>query len=380
MQAIYLDHAATTPLDKRVFEKMQPYFMQTFGNADSLHSFGRTAVRAVDTAREQVADLLGAKFSEIYFTSGGTESDNWAIIGGMRAQKASGKTRLVTTQIEHHAVLSAAKSLEKEGFDVCYLPVDKGGMVEMNALKAELAKGDVGLVAVMAANNETGVLQDILTLAAESKKAGALFFTDAVQAAPYMPLDVNELGVDMLSFSAHKFYGPKGAGALYVRSGVKVDPIILGGEQERGLRGGTTNVSGVVGLAEAYALTRREMQQNNQKTLSARRAFENTLFALLSGVHVNGAGEKIPSVLNVRIDGVNAATLLKALDLEGIAASAGSACTSGSALPSHVLGAMGLSTSEVASSLRFSFGKDNVEEECAWAAAAVAKIALKLRG
>ena len=243
MERIYLDYAATTPLDNQILEKMLPYFTEEFGNPNSPHATGRRAMAAVDSARDTLACLLNAKPSEIFFTSGGTESDNWAVLGGAYAQREKGKTHVIVSSIEHHAVLSAAERLEKEGFEVTYLPVDAKGIVQPDTLKAALTK-NTGLVAVMLANNETGSVQDVKTLAALAHENGSVFFTDAVQAAPYMSLDVKALGVDMLSISGHKFYGPKGVGALYIKSGVKVWAHALGGEQERGLRGGTINVVG----------------------------------------------------------------------------------------------------------------------------------------
>ena len=228
MNRIYLDHAATTPLDEKVLKTMMPYLTEHFGNADSPHGIGRKAVNAVDCARDCLAERLGVKSNEVYFTSGGTEADNWAIVGGAYAQKAKGKDHVIVSSIEHHAALYAAEKLEKEGFTVSYLPVNAGGMVELNALK-EMICDRTGLVAVMAVNNETGVIQPIKALAEIAHAHGALFFTDAVQAAPHLPLDIKGWGVDMLAISSHKFYGPKGCGALYVKSGVKIDRFIGGG-------------------------------------------------------------------------------------------------------------------------------------------------------
>ncbi len=376
-ERIYFDHAATTPLDKQVLEKMLPYFTDSFGNADSPHSFGRKAMAAVDSARDSLSELLNAKKNEVYFTSGGTESDNWALIGGARANRKQGKTRVVLSAIEHHALLSAAERLQKEGFEIVYLPVNKGGRVEMNALQSAITE-DTAIVALMAANNETGVLQPVQEAAKIAKEKGALFFTDAVQAAPYMPIDVKEWGVDMLSLSAHKFYGPKGVGALYIRSGVKVEKLVGGGEQERGLRGGTVNVPSVVGMAAAYALARESMQKDNERLAVFSRRFLRELDGL-AGVVRNGDLEALPSVLNLRFEGVSNTALLYNLDLCGIAVAAGSACASASVKPSHVLTAMGLTEREAKESVRFSFGKNNTEAQIVAGARHVAELVTKLR-
>ena len=375
---IYLDHAATTPLDKRVFEKMRPYFCEYYGNADSPHALGRKAQAAVDSARDRVAELIGAKSSEIYFTSGGTESDNWAMLGGARAKRAEGRTQIVLSAIEHHAVLSAAERLEKEGFEVVYLPVDKGGMVALQSI-ADVVSDKTALVCLMAVNNETGVKQPVAQAAAIAKERGALFFTDAVQAAPYTPIDVKAWGVDMLSFSSHKFYGPKGCGVLYIRGGVKMEKLVGGGEQERGMRGGTINVPSVVGLAEAYRLARAEMQENNAKLQTLSDAFLREL-AVLDGVTRNGKTDNaLPSVLNLRFSGVENTSFLYNLDLHGVAVAAGSACASASVKPSHVLTAMGLTETQAKESVRFSFGKENTQDEIARAARLTVDTVRRLR-
>lgn len=357
---IYLDHAATTPLNEETLAKMLPYFSERYGNADSPHSLGRKAMTAVDGARDKIAALLNAKPQEVYFTSGGTESDNWAMLGGARAKAKEGKTRVILSSIEHHAVLFAAKQLEKEGFSVTYLPVNEGDMVEVNALK-EAITPDTGLVAVMAANNETGTLQPVKELCEIAHGAGALFFTDAVQAAPYLPIDVKAWGADMLSVSSHKFYGPKGCGVLYIKEGSKAENILFGGEQERGRRGGTTNVPCVVGMAAAYEKNCAEMESANAKIKALRTLFLQEISSL-DGVQMNGE-EGLPALLNVRIDGVDNTTFLYKMDLEGVYLAAGSACASASIKPSHVLTAMGLDEQAAKSSVRISFGKDNTEEE-----------------
>ena len=361
MDRIYLDHAATTPLNKDVLQKMLPYFTENFGNADSPHAAGRKAVNAVDNARDTIASLIGAKPSEVYFTSGGTEADNWALIGGAYAQKAKGKDHVIVSSIEHHAVLYAAEKLQKEGFLVTYLPVNEGGRVEVSALKDAITER-TGLVAVMAVNNETGVIQLVKELVEIVHAHDAIFFTDGVQAAPYMPINVKKWGVDMLALSSHKFFGPKGCGVLYIKSGVKVERFVGGGEQERGLRGGTTNVPSVVGLAAAYAQNVATMSASNEKIAKLSALFMEGISAL-DGIFVNGGGEKLPGVLNLRIENVNNVDLLYKLDLQGICIAVGSACASGSVDPSHVLLAMGLTEREARESVRISFGRDNTEAE-----------------
>ena len=361
MNKIYLDHAATTPLDQKVLNKMLPYFTENFGNADSPHAVGRKAVNAVDDARDRVASLLGAKANEVYFTSGGTEADNWAVIGGAYAQREKGKDHVILSAIEHHAVLYAGEKLQKEGFQVTYLPVNKGGRVEVSALKEAMTER-TGLVGVMMVNNETGVVQPIRELAKIAREGGALFFTDGVQGAPYLPIDVKGLGVDMLSLSSHKFYGPKGCGLLYVKNGVKIDKYIGGGEQERGLRGGTTNVPCVVGLAEAYERNVGTMSASNEKIKRVSQLFLEGISSL-SGISINGEGDKLPGILNLRVKGVSNVDLLYKLDLKGVCVAVGSACASGSIAPSHVLLAMGLKEEEARECVRISFGRDNTEEE-----------------
>ena len=377
MDRIYLDHAATTPMEKSVLDKMLPYFCEVFGNADSPHGIGRRAVNAVDDARACVATLIGAKMNEVYFTSGGTEADNWAVIGGAYAQREKGKDHVILSAIEHHAVLYAGEKLEKEGFSVTYLPVNREGVVEPSVLQEAITER-TGLVGIMMVNNETGVIQPIRALAEIAKSRGALFFTDGVQAAPYIPFSVQALGVDMLSFSSHKFFGPKGCGVLYVKNGVKIEKFVGGGEQERGLRGGTTNVPCVVGLAEAYQQNVDTMYASNEKIKRIARRFMEGISSL-SGVSINGGAEKLPGVLNLRVEGVNNVDLLYKLDLQGVCIAVGSACASGSIAPSHVLLAMGLTEAEARECVRISFGRDNTEEEGAKAAEIFVKTVESLR-
>ncbi len=378
METVYLDHAATTPLDNDVFEKMRPFYTESFGNADSPHSYGRKSMIAVDSARDKIAELIGAKPSEVYFTSGGTESDNWAIIGGaLSKRRQENRMRVLVSAIEHHAALDACERLKRDGFTVDVIPVDGSGRVCAEKVK-EMLGYDVALVCMMAANNETGALQPVQELADEIKSCGAYFFTDAVQLAPYERIDVKKLGVDMLSFSGHKFYGPKGVGVLYIKSGVKMEKLVGGGEQERGLRGGTLNVPSVVGLSAAYEKNVATMSATNEKITKLRALFLKEI-SVLEGVKING-GKGLDSILNLQIEGVENAALLYALDLKGIAIAAGSACASASVKPSHVLTAMGLAEKQAKSSVRISFGKTNDEEGVLYAARAFVETVNRIRG
>ncbi len=375
MDRIYLDYAATTPMDEETLTEMLPYFRERYGNPDSPHAAGRGAQNAVDSARDQIAALLNAKPSEIYFTSGGTEGDNWGLQGATWAQKEKGRTHIILSSIEHHALLSCAKKLEREGFSVTLLPVNEGGMVETNGLKAAL-RPDTGVVAVMAVNNETGVEQPIRELAQIARENGSLFLCDGVQAAPHKRIDVKELGVDMLTLSAHKFYGPKGCGALYIRGGVKTRGLIVGGEQERGLRGGTTNVPAVVGMATAYRRLIEGLEKEQEKLKALRDLFLEEL-ADLEGVTVNGEG--IPSLLNLRFAGVSNVDFVYAMDLSGVSLAAGAACASASIKPSHVLLAMGLTEEQAKECVRFSFGKHTTKEEVLTAARLAKEVVRRLR-
>ena len=361
-RTIYFDHAATTPLDGEVFEKMRPYYTENFGNADSPHSFGRAAMRAVDAARDRVAELVGAKPDEIYFTSGGTESDNWAILGAAYAQRKKGKTRVIVSSIEHHAALSAAERLEKEGFSVAYLPVNARGEAETEALRALLTP-ETGLVAVMAANNETGVVQPFKALAKLAHENGSLFFTDAVQAAGHVKIDVNAMHIDLLSLSAHKFHGPKGVGMLYARRGIILTNLIEGGAQERGKRGGTENVPGIAAMAAALTEACANMDENTKKVTALRDKLIDGI-SKIPHCALNGAREpRLPGNVNFCFEGIEGESLLLLLDAKGISASSGSACTSGSLDPSHVLLAIGRPHEVAHGSLRLTICEDNTEEE-----------------
>lgn len=378
MKRIYLDHAATTGLDAAVLSKMAPYFSDIFGNANSQHSFGREAVRGVDEARDTIASLIGAKPNEIYFTSGGTEADNWAIRGAAHANRARGN-HLIVSAVEHPAMLTTARELEKEGFEVTLAPVDEFGTVDVTKLE-ESIRPETVFIGVMAANNEIGTLQPLAEISEIAQRHKILFFTDAVQAAGAIPLDVNAPRVDMMSISGHKFYGPKGVGALYIRSGVKTGKILTGGHQERGMRGGTTNVPGVVGMAEALRLAVAKLDENAAYISSLRDRFIARVQTEIPFVKLNGHPKnRLPSNANFSFRYVEGESLLFSLDLAGIAVSSGSACSSGSLEPSHVLLATGMSEGLAHGSLRFSFGRENTAEDVDYTVDKLKEIVVKLR-
>lgn len=378
MEHIYFDHAATTPVDARVLQKMLPYFSDNFGNPNSQHWFGRRSVTAVDEARDLIASLIGAKPGEIYFTSGGTESDNWALRGAAHAQAAKGK-HLIVSAVEHPAMITTAKELEKEGFEISFAPVDEYGRVDVQKLK-ELFRPDTVFVGVMTANNEVGTIQPVAEISHLCRERGILFFTDAVQAAGALKIDVKDPAVDMLSFSAHKFYGPKGVGVLYIRSGLKMGKIITGGHQERTMRGGTTNVPAIVGMAEALRLAQEEREKSAAYVSSLRDRFVSRVLHEIPYVKLNGhPQERLPANANFSFRYIEGESLLFSLDLAGIAVSSGSACSSGSLEPSHVLLAMGLPEGLAHGSIRFSFGKDNTPAQIDYAVDKLKEIVLKLR-
>ncbi len=364
MKQIYLDHAATTALDPRVLEKMLPYFTMEYGNANSQHGYGRTAQKAVDEARDGIAKLIGAKPSEIYFTSGGTESDNWVLRGISSALKSKGK-HIIISKIEHAAMLSTCKELEKEGFEVTYLDVDEEGFVDLAQLENSIRE-DTILISCMFANNEIGTIEPIEEIVKIAKKHKILVHTDAVQAMGAIDINVSKLGVDMMSFSAHKFNGPKGMGALYLKNGVPISRLISGGHQERTRRGGTTNVPAVVGFYEALRLTKLEMQKDNEYVASLRDRFVKRVLEEIPNVKLNGAkdtSKRLPSNADFSFEYIEGESILFSLDMDGIAVSSGSACSSGSLEPSHVLLAIGLSEEIAHGTIRFSFGKENTVEE-----------------
>ena len=374
----YFDHAATTPVDPRVLQKMLPYFTENFGNPNSQHACGRRAAAAVDEARDTVASLIGAKPSEIYFTSGGTESDNWALRGAAHANAERGK-HLIVSAVEHPAMISTARELQKEGFEVTFAAVDEFGKVDLQKLKDSI-RPDTTFIGVMTANNEIGTIQPIAEISALARERGIVFFTDAVQAAGALKLNVKEPTVDMLSFSGHKFYGPKGVGVLYIRSGVRVGKIITGGHQERSMRGGTTNVPGIVGLAEAFRLANEEMAQNNAHVSAIRDRFIARVLHEIPYVKLNGhPKDRLPNNANFSFRYIEGESLLFSLDLAGIAVSSGSACSSGSLEPSHVLLATGLPEGLAHGSIRFSFGKENTAEQIDIAVEKLKEIVVRLR-
>ena len=378
MDKIYFDHAATTPVDPRVLEKMLPYFTQNFGNPNSQHSFGRQTVSAVDDARDAIAACIGAKPSEIYFTSGGTEADNWALRGAAYALAGRGK-HLIVSAVEHPAMIATAKELAKKGFEVTFAEVDEYGTVDLAKLERAI-RPDTTFVGVMTANNEVGTIQPVGEIAALCKAKGCVFFTDAVQAAGAIPLRVKDIGADMLSFSAHKFYGPKGIGALYIRSGLKIEKLITGGHQERNMRGGTTNVPAVVGMAEALRIASENLEENAAYVASLRDRFIRRVQKEIPYVRCNGhPAHRLPANANFSFRYIEGESLLFSLDLKGIAVSSGSACSSGSLEPSHVLLAMGLPEGLAHGSTRFSFGKDNTPEQVEYAVDALKEIVVKLR-
>ena len=363
MRNIYADNSATTALSPVVLEKMMPYLTEVYGNPSSLYRIGGKAKEAVETARENIAKNLGAKYaSEIFFTSGGSESDNWALKGVCHALKARGKKHIITSKFEHHAILHTCQSLEKEGFEVTYLDVYENGIVRPEDDEKAIRE-DTALVTIMYANNEIGTIQPISEIGAICKNHGVLFHTDAVQAAGFVRINVAEQNIDLLSMTAHKIHGPKGCGLLYVRRGVKIDNLIDGGAQERNRRAGTENVAGIVGLDAALQLAIDTMDERNAKLSKMRDRLIDGLLKIersrLNGDRVN----RLPGNINMCFEGIEGESLLLKLDLCGISASSGSACTSGSLDPSHVLLSIGLPHEIAHGSLRLSFSDDNTEED-----------------
>jgi cysteine desulfurase len=358
---IYLDHNATTPPAAEVVDAMAGALREQFGNPSSVHHFGQAAKAALDDARSAVAVLVGADPSEIVFTSSGTESDNVAIRGVAEALEVTGRRHLIASSIEHEAVLNTLKALARRGWKTTLLAVDQSGIVAPEALEAALTD-DTALVSVMHANNEIGTVQPVAQLAQIAKARGALFHTDAVQTAGKIPVDVKALGVDLLSLSAHKFYGPKGSGALWIRRGVRLQPPMTGGKQERSRRAGTENVAGIVGLGVAAQLARGKMAAEGDRLAVLRDRLEDGVLAGVHGTAINGVrAPRVPNTTNISFDRIEAESLLIALDLAGIAVSTGSACSSGTLEPSHVLKAMGLPTHRTQNSIRFSLGAANTD-------------------
>jgi len=359
---IYMDHSATTPVREEVVEAMLPFFGREYGNASSIHTFGQRAHKALEEARHTVASLLGASPEEIVFTSGGTESNNLAIKGVAAALAERGR-HIVTSSIEHHAVLNVCAALEADGLRVTRLLVDSRGLVDPDELRRAL-RPDTVLVSIMMANNEVGTIEPIKELAAVAAESGVAFHTDAVQAVGKVPVDVEELGVDLLSVSAHKIYGPKGVGALYVRRGTRIQPVQQGGHHEKGRRAGTENIPGIVGMAKAFELACREMSEEADRLRALRDRLQNGLAERIQNVAVNGhPSERLPHLLNMSFHNVEGESVLLGLDAVGVAVSTGSACTSGTLEPSHVLTAMGIPPEVAHGTMRFSLGRMNTVED-----------------
>ena len=375
---VYLDYNATTPVDHDVFEAMRPYFVESFGNASSIHSVGQRARAGVERARESVAALVGAKPAEIVFTSGGTEADNLALLGTVASSTAARK-HVITTVLEHHAVLNTCQALEKQGAEVTYVPVGRDGIVNPDDVRRAL-RSETILISVMHVNNELGTIQPIEEIGRVAAEADVFFHCDAVQSAGKLPLDVNHLGVDLLSISAHKFYGPKGAGALYVRSGTPLAPQVHGGHHERDRRPGTENVPGIVGLGKAAELALAHLREDRERLMALRDRFEDALLGAISSARVNSdRGRRVANTSNVTFRGAGGEALVIALDLQGVACSTGAACSSGAVEPSHVLLAIGLSPEEARSSLRFSLGRPTTAEEMDYALSTIPRVVERMR-
>lgn len=362
MRKVYMDHSATTPVDPSIAQAMADAMVNTFGNPSSIHAFGREAKKALEEARERVAKAIGAEPQEIIFTSGGTEADNMAILGVVSANCKKG-THIITSQIEHHAVLDTCKHLEKNGYTVTYLPVDEHGRVRIEDVKKAITKNTI-LITIMHANNEVGSVQPIAEIGALAKEKGVLFHVDAVQSMGKIPVDVKELNCDLLSVSAHKIYGPKGVGCLYIRRGAKITPITHGGSQERKRRAGTENLTGIIGFGLAMEKAANELDAESHRLVILRDKLIKGLMEKIPHVKLNGhPSERLPHHVNVSFLFIEGESLLLMLDMKGIAGSSGSACTSGSLDPSHVLLAMGLDHETAHGSLRLTLGKMNTEED-----------------
>ena len=378
MERIYMDNAATTRVTEPVMEAMQPYFCQMFGNPMSLYSYGREARKAVENARRQVATAINADPNEIYFTSCGSESDNWALRGAAYANLRKGK-HLITSTIEHHAILNTCAALEKEGFEVTYVPVDEFGVLDVAALEKAI-RPDTTLISIMSANNEIGTIQPIEEIAKIAHAHNILFHTDAVQAIGSIKFDVKAMGIDMLSMSGHKFHAPKGVGVLYIRRGVRLQRLITGGEQERGQRAGTENVASIVGLGKAIELATADIDGHNAQLSAIRDHLIERILAEIPYTRLNGhRTQRLPGNCNVSFRFVEGESMLLSLDLKGIAASTGSACASGSLDPSHVLLAIGLPHEVAHGSIRLSVNEENTMEQADYVVDALKEIVARLR-
>ena len=378
MKRIYFDHAATTPLDRRVYDVMEEYSLREYGNASSLHSFGKKAHTGIRNSRETIARIINAQEAEIYFTSSGTESDNLALKGSAYAYRDKGN-HIITSSFEHPAVLNSCKFLESENFRITYLPVDENGMVNPSDIEKHITDNTI-LVSIMHANNEIGTIQDIEEIGRITRENNVLFHTDAVQTFVKIPVDVKKCGIDLLSVSAHKIYGPKGCGALYIKKGTDILPLIHGGSHERNWRAGTENVAGIVGFGKAAEIRADEMEKEYDFLSELEQYFREKLLNTIDGVCFNGnADKKLPGFINVSISGTEGESLLLSLDLAGIAVSSGSACASGSAEISHVLHAMGLAPDRAAGSVRITLGKHNTTEDIDYAMEVLQKAVKRLR-
>jgi len=375
MQRVYLDNNATTPLLSEVFGAMRPYFVEKFGNASSIHQQGQQARTAVEQARESVADLLNCRPAEVVFTSGGTEGDNLALFGMVRAGD-----HVITSAIEHHAVLNSCTRLEQMGCTVTYLPVDGRALVDPDDVRRAL-RPETKLISIMLANNETGVLQPVNEVARIAAEADVYFHTDAVQAAGKIPVDVKEIGCDLLSISAHKFHGPQGAGALFVRKGTLLQPLFYGGRHERSRRAGTENLAGIVGLGKAAEIARLGFSDGSVERMAGLRDhLEKAILGEVEQVAVNsGGGPRVPNTTNISFDCIEGEAMVIALDLKGLSVSTGAACSSGAIEPSHVLTAMGLSADRARGSIRFSLGKQSTIEDVEFALKVVPEVVARLR-
>jgi len=378
LRNVYLDYSATTPVKEEVLAEMLPYFRENFGNPSSLYSLAFVSKDGIAQARKNLANLIGAKENEVYFTSGGTEADNWAVIGTARAKKNKGN-HIITSKIEHHALLHSCEFLEKEGFDVTYLEVDEKGLVSVTEL-ADAIREDTILVSIMLANNEVGTIQPIKEISEITKKKGILLHTDAVQALGNVPIDVNDLGVDLMSVSGHKIYGPKGIGALYIRSGVVISNFMFGGGQESKKRAGTENLPGIIGFGKAAELAGKNLSQHIEQLTSLRNYFIKEIIDKIEGVTLNGDPVKrLPGNANLTFDYVEGEAVLLYLDIMGIAISTGSACSSASFAPSHVLTAMGIPIEQVYSSLRFTIGDFTTKEDLDYVVEKLVEVIAKYR-
>jgi cysteine desulfurase len=381
MNRVYLDYNATTPIEPEVLDAMLPYFSAEFGNAASIHTFGQKARAAVETAREQVAALIGARPQEIIFTSGGTESDNHAIFGIVSSSSSSPASRphVITSFVEHEAVLNACQALEKQGVDVTYLSVDQDGQIDLEQLRRALRPQTV-LITIMHANNELGTLQPIEEIGRIANEADVYFHTDAVQSAGKIPIDVNQFHLDLLSISGHKLYAPKGIGAIYIRGGTRLRQLLYGGHHQRGFRPGTENVAGIVGFGKAAEMARSSLANDAKRLSALRDQLEHGLVNRIPHSRINGGrAPRTPNTTNLTFPGVEGEALLIALDLKGLACSTGAACSSGAVEPSHVLTAVGLPAEEARASLRFSLGRHTTQSDIDFALHVVPSAVAQLR-